>query len=117
MENFVKKRALALFLVLAFALSITAFAAESRAQIVRPSLTFTGNVAHCALTVSEIGASITATLELYCGGTRLQTWNGSGTSYVSIGGDHTVTTGETYLLIARGTVNGTSFYETVTGTC
>ncbi len=111
-----KKRVLALILVLAFALGITAFAAE-QATAIRPSLNFSGTTAHCVLNVTDAGAEITATLELYYGGTKLRTWTGSGESYLSIGGTHTVVKGNTYLLIAYGDVDGVPFYETVTGTC
>lgn len=111
-----KKRALALIIVLAFALGITAFAAEQITKII-PDLYFTGTTAHCGLTVTEPNADITATLELYYGNTKLRTWSGSGTHVVDIGGDHAVVKGNTYLLIAYGDVDGVPFYETVTGTC
>ena len=111
-----KKRVVALILVLTFALSITAFAAERLTKI-KPTLDFTGTTAHCAFTVTDVGADITATLELYYGGSKLKTWSGSGESYLSIGGSHTVVKGNTYLLVAYGDVDGVPFYETVTGTC
>lgn len=111
-----KKRVLALILVLAFALSITAFAVEQITTI-EPTLSFTGTTAHCDLTVTEPGAYITATLELYYGNTKLKTWNGSGTGVVYVGGDYGVVDGNTYVLVAYGTVDGVSFYDTVTGTC
>ena len=111
-----KKRVVALILVLVFTLSITAFAAEQATKI-QPSLSFTGTTAHCALTVIDSGADITATLELYHGNSKLKTWNGSGTSVVSIGGDHTVVKGNTYMIVAYGDVDGVPFYETVMGTC
>ncbi len=111
-----KKRALALILVFAFVLGISAFAAE-QATAIEPTIIFTGTTAHCGLTVSEVGSDINATLELYYGNTKLRTWNGSGTHAVFVGGDHTVVKGNTYLLIAYGDVDGVPFYETVTGTC
>lgn len=111
-----KKRVIALVLVLTFALGITAFAAE-QATRVEPTLSFSGTTAYCDLIVTDVGAEITATLELYYGGTKLRTWTGNGESYLSIGGSHTVVKGNTYLLIAHGDVDGVPFYETVTGTC
>ena len=111
-----KKRVLALILVLAFALSITAFAAEQMTKI-QPSLSFSGTTAHCGVTVTDIGSEITVTLELYYGSSKLKTWTGSGANAVYVGGDYGVVDGETYVLVAYGDVDGTPFYETVTGTC
>lgn len=111
-----KKRALALAIILAFALGITAFAAEQMTKI-EPDLFFSGTTAHCSVSVTEPNANITATVELYYGNTKLRTWSGSGTHAVYVGGTHTVVKGNTYLLVAYGDVDGVPFYETVTGTC
>lgn len=111
-----KKRVLALIVVLAFALGITAFAAE-QATIIDPDLYFSGNTAHCSVTVTDAGSDINATVELYYGNTKLRTWTGSGNGVVYVGGTHTVVKGNTYLLITYGDVDGVPFYETVTGTC
>ena len=111
-----KKRALALILVIAFALSITAFAAEQITQIM-PDLYFDGTTAQWSLTVTEPNAKINATVELYYGNTKLASWSGSGTHFVFVDGECTVVKGNTYLMVVYGDVDGTPFYDTVTGTC
>lgn len=111
-----KKRVLALILILAFVLGISALAVE-QATIIEPDLIFEGTTAHCSVTVTNLNASINATVELYYGNTKLRTWSGSGEHTLYVGGEHTVVKGETYLLVARGDVDGTPFYETVVRTC
>lgn len=112
-----KKRVLATALLLTMMLCITAQAAQPRASIV-PGLTFTGTTANCSVVVSSVSDQIEVVLELWQGNTRIASWNGSGTTYVSISETCTVTKGKTYTLKVTGTINGTAFDEqSVTRTC
>ena len=112
-----KKRVVAMVLVLLFALSMTAYAAEPRVAKVIPSLTFDGTTANCEVTVSDFGAEIEVTLTLYRGLSRLGYWSASGTSYVLINEEHEVRNGLEYRLVATGTIDGVAFSEEVTGIC
>ena len=111
-----KKRALALILVFAFALGITAFAAE-QATGIEPNLIFDGTTAHCSVLVTDIGSTINATAALYYGSTKLASWSNSGTHTVFAGGTYTVVRGNTYLLVVYGDVDGDPFYDTMVSTC
>ena len=111
-----KKRALALILIFAFALSITALA-EERMTRIEPDLIFDGTTAHCSVLVSDIGATINATAELYYGNTKLASWSNSGTHAVFAGGTYTVVRGNTYVLVVYGDIDGAPFYDTMVNTC
>ncbi len=114
-----KKRVIALVLVLIFALSIAAYAAEERVSDKALNITFNGEVAHCSLTITDPGAEIDATLELYEGNLRLMRWTdgGEGTGYISMGGRYSVISGRSYTLKAYGTIDGVYFEEYTSGTC
>lgn len=88
------------------ALVTSAYAAEARAIVATPSLSFSGTTATCTLTVTKFGAAIDATLELWCGNTLVASWSGTGTSRVIISKTKTVTRGKSYTLKAHGTVGG-----------
>lgn len=53
------------------ALVTSAYAAEARAIVATPSLSFSGTTATCKLSVIKPGAAIDATLELWSGNTLL----------------------------------------------
>lgn len=112
-----KKRVTAMVLVPLFALSMTAYAAESRANKVIPSLTFDGTTANCEVLISDPGAEIEVTLTLYRTLSRIGSWSASGTSYVVINEECEVKNGLEYRLVATGTIDGVDFSEEVTGTC
>lgn len=113
-----KKRAVALFLVLLFSLSVSTYAIDWRAQKVTPSLSFNGTTANCSVSVSSFGDEIDIVLELWRDNTCVGRWTGSGTSYVTVGGSCEVVKGRTYRLEASGTINGVTLTaNTVTGTC
>ncbi len=111
-----KKRALALILVFAFVLGITVLAAEQGTGIA-PNLIFNGTTAHCSVSVTNPGATINATAELYYGSTKLASWSNSGIHAVFAGGTYTVVSGNTYLLVVYGDVDGEPFYDTMVNTC
>ena len=80
-------------------------------------LQFTGTTANCKGTVIANG-SISVTLELWQGSTKLVSWPGSGSGYVQISQPYTVVSGVTYTLRLNGTINGVSFPEiSETKTC
>ncbi|MCD8192370.1 MAG: hypothetical protein LUD55_06235 [Oscillospiraceae bacterium] len=85
--------------------------AEARTSIGAPVLSFSGNTAQCSVRIIENG-KISATLELWQGNTLIDSWEGSGTSYLSISGSHTVTSGKTYTAKVSGTANGVEFTGT-----
>lgn len=100
------------------ALVTSAYAAEARAIVATPSLSFSGTTATCRLSVIKPGAAIDATLELWSGNTLLASWSGTGTSRVIISKTKTVTRGQSYTLKAHGTVGGATLtVAPVTKTC
>lgn len=114
-----RKRILALALIFALLLSMTAFAAETRViSPVSPSLSFSGTTANCSVTVSEAGADIDVTLTLYRGWSVIGSWSDSGRHSVSISESCGVTKGLEYRLVATGTIDGVAFTSAeVVGTC
>lgn len=112
-----KKRILALILLVVMALSTTAYAVEPRASAI-PGLTFTGTTANCSAVITSASHEIEAVLELWDGSERVDSWEGSGTTYVKIKGNCTVKKGRTYTLTVNGTIDGIAFKEvSVTNTC
>lgn len=115
-----RKKVLALTLVLVFALGITAQAASARAATVTPALTFNGTTATCTVLVTGGAASdsISVTAKLYQGSTCVKTWTASGTRNVKLSKTATVEKGKTYKLTADATIGGVKqATRSVTGTC
>ena len=113
-----RKRVLALALIFALLLSMTAFAAEPRVGVATPALQFSGTTAYCSVAVSDPGADINVTLTLYRGWSTIASWSGSGTSYVRVSGSAAVKDGLEYRLVATGTIDGVAFTSAaVVGTC
>lgn len=113
-----RKRILALALIFALLLSMTAFAAEPRYIGVTPQLNFNGTTANCSVSVNDPGSDIQVTLTLYRGWSVIDSWNGSGTSYVKVSGSAAVKDGLEYRLVATGTIDGVAFTTAeVIGTC
>lgn len=113
-----KKRIIAICVVLLLALSMTAYAVEQRGTSIRPELSFNGTTAVCSATIISNGDEITATLTLYRGQSRIGTWSGSGRNILSIEGQCEVKEGLEYRLELSGSIDGTSFDSvSVTGTC
>ena len=104
-----KKRSLALILVLALLLSTTALAVENRSSIARINLSFSGTTANCSGSVSSANDRISATLELLQDGVHRASWGKAGTSAVSISGSIQVDRGHTYTLMLYGTIDGEPF--------
>ena len=106
-----KRRLVATLLlcVLTFSLVSTANAAETRAAVAHPMLSFSGTTANCKFTMTQFGSNIIATLELWKGSTRIASWSATATSSLIISKTKTVTRGATYTLKAYGTIGGVAF--------
>ena len=113
-----KRRLVSVVLVVAIVLSLCmpTFAAIQMVTV-SPSLTFTGTTANCSAAITANGY-ISATLELYCDGSPVDSWYASGYYYVNPGGSTTVAHGKTYTLQVSGTAEGVALNPTpVTKTC
>lgn len=103
--------------------SCSAAAEESGAVVIdprasaAPDLSFTGTTAHCSFATSAFGADIVVTLTLKHGSTVIDSWTDTATNYISVTHTATVVAGQTYTLIASGTINGKSFSSSTTATC
>ena len=115
-----RKRVLALTLVLAFVLGLTVQAAPLRAPRLYMNLTFSGTTATCSASVRADNATdtISMTVKLWQGATCLKTWTASGTGSASLSKTATVTRGKTYKLTVNATINGVAKpQQSVTRTC
>lgn len=113
-----RKRIIAVALVLVFALSMTAYALEPRGTPYLPSLTFDGTTALCSIKIIRANADIDVTLTLYRGLSIIDSWSESGTNSVIISGQCEVKEGLEYRLEVTGTIDGVPFTGTpVYGTC
>lgn len=102
---------IAVVLVLAFALGSVAYAVESRSMLGTLKLDFSGTTAECKCQIVDPGNSIEVTMEIWRGNTFVDSWTESGQDAVAIDETCTVTSGQTYTLIAYGTTNGRPFKE------
>ena len=95
-----------------------AYAADQRAVVSEPTLSFTGSTATCKYTLSSFGKTIDITMELWRGSTLIDSWHKTGTSVVSLNESCSVTCGLTYTLKVTGTCGGVAISPTsVTKTC
>lgn len=87
-----KKKAMSLILALILLLSCSATAQAISVQAATPSasITINGTTATCRVSIAKPGKSIHATLQLWQGSTMLDSWSGSGTSYLLVTGSHKV---------------------------
>jgi len=106
-----------MLICLSISFSISAYA-TSRAVPISPSLSFSGTTANCSVRIIEAGKQIDVNLELWNGNTLIDSWPGSGSSYVIISGSCGVDSGKTYSLKVSGTIGNSIVNETlVTKTC
>lgn len=106
--------------ILLISVSVSAYAATSRATSIMPSLSFEGTTAKCQVTVVGNSTSevIGVTVKLWYGSTCLQTWTASGNGYVVLSKTATVTAGRTYKMTVDVTINGVAENRiSKTGTC
>lgn len=104
-----KRRVLALTILLILAFTMSAQAIELRAISAKPRLTFDGTTALCSATCKGAGSSdkIDVTLTLYQGSTYVDSWNNSGTGRVYLSKECQVKSGKEYKLELVYSVNGT----------
>ena len=114
------KRLFTLLLALCLLLSVAVFAVEARATVRRPTLTFSGSTATCAVNIQ--GASSRDEIEidvyLYMGTTLIESWHDSGYGELDFEETCTVTRRKTYKLTVVATINGEEQSPvSVTATC
>ena len=115
-----KKRILALAVLLIRALDMSVQAAEQRATAPKPRLAFSGTTANCSVRYICDSSSdeVEATLTLYQGTTYVDSWSGSGTGTVSVSGSCRITSGKNYKLVLEYSVNGSAKPSvSATGVC
>lgn len=115
-----KKRILPLALLLVFLFSISAQAVEPYALAAKPSMSFSGTPVSCSASCKGDSASdsVSATLTLYQGSTKIDSWSGSGKYRVFLSGDSAVKKGKEYKLVLTWSVNGKAQPSTsTTQTC
>lgn len=103
-----KKRFLALLLVMSVLFTVPVYAASARTVMVAPSIKFDGTQATCAMqiTADKTTDQISATMELWQGNTLINSWSGSGTWILSLSRTTTVSKNKTYTLTVNYSVNG-----------
>ena len=113
-----KKRFVPLVLVFILILSLRANAAEPRANLVYPKLSFENTTANCSVTITAPGKEIKATMNLWYGNRLIDSWSGTATSALFISGSAGAIKGEEYVLRVSGTIGGVAFTaESVSGIC
>ena len=99
-----KRRGLAVAVMVAtvvMALTVSTYAITARAVNPIVGLSFQGTTAvcHAKCFAGNDNDNIQATLTLYCGANRLDSWDGSGKGTISLSGTCRVETGKQYKLI------------------
>ena len=105
-----KKRVLIFVVILMLALSVPAFATQTRALDILPELSFNGTDATCTVMVSgdRMTDEISVDIELWRGNRRLESWHAEGFGFVSFSDTAEVTQGESYTMKVYVTYNGVS---------
>lgn len=117
-----KRRIFAWTAVVVLILSMSVSAVESRFITPRPSLTFSGTTATCAINIRADSSSdsISVTVKLWQGSTCLQTWTDSSTNYLFFSETYSkgITAGKTYKMTVSYTIAGKSYPQVETSaTC
>lgn len=103
------KRTILVALCLLMLLPVQAYAVEQRATVDQPTLTFSGTTALCEFRITDLGKSISVNMELWDGGTLVDSWQKSGLHIVALEEDCAVVSGHTYTLKVSGLSGGVSF--------
>ena len=115
------KRVIPMILALVMLLAVAAQASGPvKAPMARPTLTFSGTTANCAVKIraDKTTDTISVTMKLWKGNSCLQTWNANGTGRVTVSKTATVTKGSAYKLTVDYTINGVKqTQKSVTNTC
>ena len=103
-----KVRSYVVLALVVIVLTATAHAEQWRTCDVYPSLTFSNYVASCDVDIYANSSSdaVSATMELWRGTTKLNSWSTSGTYHVSMQETENVTRFRTYRLVVNYKVNG-----------
>lgn len=103
-----KKRFVAVFLIISMLLMLPAHAATARVIVAAPSLKFDGTTATCfvRITADKPADKISATMELWQGDNLIDSWSGTGTWTLKLEKTATVSKNKTYDLIVSYSVNG-----------
>lgn len=104
-----KKRIVALMLIIAFVFSMSAYAAEPRIVSITPTLKFSGTTANCSAVVMALDKHLEVTMTLYRALSVIEQWTAEGDGYVSLSGSAAVKKGLEYRLVVSGTINGVPF--------
>ena len=103
-----RKRSIALFVLIAMLFAIPTYAASPRAIDCFTDIEFDGTEATCItrITGDRVTDSITATMTLKQGNRVIDSWSGSGNGILSLRGNANVSRRVTYTLVLEWTVNG-----------
>ena len=114
-----KKKSIALVLLMVMMFTVSAEAVELRAISAKPRLSFSGQTAYCSATItSNPTDSISATLTLYQGSNYVDSWTDSGQGRLILSGQTSVRSGRSYTLKVSYTINGTAQApSSTTSTC
>lgn len=102
------KRIVSLVVLLALILAIPAYAASQRLVDVLPDVTFANNNATCTVEIyaDRSNDQINATMELWQGTRRIDSWNDSDSGYLFMEETACVETNTTYKLVVNYSING-----------
>lgn len=102
-----KKRILAMVSVLILMLTIPAYAVQSRAPAVLPSLSFSGTKATCEVlvTADNYMDDIYLEIELWRGSVKIEDWTVSGEGLIDFSKTASVAKGNTYTLKVYAEIN------------
>ncbi|MBQ5642601.1 MAG: hypothetical protein IIV13_02445 [Bacteroidaceae bacterium] len=102
------KRVGSLVVLLAFILAIPTYAASPRQADVQPNITFANNNATCTLEIyaDRSNDRISATMELWQGTQKIDTWNTSDSGYLFMEETARVEANKTYKLVVNYSING-----------
>lgn len=115
-----KTKFFAVVILVVMSLCMAAQAADMRAAGGTPNLSFNGTTAVCSVRCKGNVSSdqVSAKLTLYQGKTVVDSWSGSGKNYVTVSGQHKVTSGKSYTLTLTYSINGVSqTAKSTTATC
>ncbi len=100
------RKTICLLAILAILLAVPVYA-NSRTISVNPDIAFSNNTATCTVDIRANGLtdSISATMELWQGTTKIDEWSGSGTYYLSMEETASVKRYKTYRLIINYSIN------------
>lgn len=102
-----KKRILAMVSVLILMLTIPAYAVQSRAPAVLPSLSYSGTKATCEVlvTADNYMDDIYLEIELWRGSVKIEDWTVSGEGFIDFSKTASVAKGNTYTLKVYAEIN------------